>query len=202
MWGPRPIAIPFPVNRLIKRLKSEHLRLTSMMGLLAVQAQTLREGDDLDLDLVRDVLDYCTEYANVFHHPAEDLVLKRLLARRPDMIEQISALRLQHGDIVQRTQSLMALFGALEVGVPVSRQQLLGELAAFIDLNVRHRTFEEAVVFPAMLEALDARDWRALEKRDAAARSDSPRAQERRNLRRLYRWLSDHGDSRRTEIST
>ena len=181
------------MNRLMKRLKSEHRRLATMMELLAGQALTLRDGGDPDLYLLRDVLDYCADYTNLFHHPAEDRALDRLLTKRPELVDSLGALRLQHGELAQRTQGLLAQLSRLMVDAPVPREQLRRELSEFVDLNVQHRSFEEVVVFPALVESLDARDWRDLEERDAVARHDAAHTKERRHLRRLYRWLAVEG---------
>jgi hemerythrin-like domain-containing protein len=178
------------VNRIVRRLKSEHRRLAAMMELLAGQAIALRDGEPVDVQLLREVVDYCLEYAGVFHHPAEDRALAQLLAKRPDMLGSTRTLRLQHGELTQRAQGLMAHVSALAVDAPVARDELERELTEFVDLNTTHRRYEEEIVFPALLAALDARDWRRLEVREAADRRDAARARERRHLRRVYRWLT------------
>jgi len=160
------------VNSLIDRLLAEHRNLYRLVDWLGQNRNLKADAFAPDIALMVDALVYLTRFPDVTHHPLEDRIAERLLARDalpPDHARELEA---QHALLAHDGQVLLTdLEGALreESMAPhlaVNSARLYAE-------RLRHNmAFEELTLFPAAQRHLDAEDWAAIAPAANAAASD------------------------------
>jgi hemerythrin-like domain-containing protein len=151
------------MHAVVDTLLAEHRNLSRLVALLERQPSLEPDPDRPNVGLLVNALVYLTEFPDVRHHPMEDRIAERLLARHaldPDLCAEIEA---QHARLAQQGLDLLRdLEGAMR------RESMSMELAALsVRLyaeRLRHNmAFEELVLFPAASRSLNEDDWRAIE---------------------------------------
>src|SRR5690606_23258251 len=67
-----------------RRFKKEHARFDALLKLLEEQLGPLTEGFGPDYELVLDIFQYLSEFADRFHHPLEGRVFALVSEREPN----------------------------------------------------------------------------------------------------------------------
>src|SRR5690606_18864145 len=125
-----------------------------------------------DIALMLDALVYLTRFPDVSHHPLEDRIAERLLAR--------DALPTEHAREIEAQHALLARDGLVllsDLEGAVREESMSPELAVasarLYAERLRHNmVFEELTLFPAAQRHLDAKDWAAIAPTADAAASD------------------------------
>ena len=71
----RPIVMP----RVITVLQNDHQNVSVLLQLLDPLASKLAPGTPADFVPILDIMNYMTRYSDLFHHPMEELVFKKLI---------------------------------------------------------------------------------------------------------------------------
>jgi hemerythrin-like domain-containing protein len=150
---------------LIDSLRSDHSRMTKLLDALERQIGAFEEGGTLDFEIVDGVLHYCLTYPPRHHHPGEDLIFERLLARHPDAAAALGDLREEHERLARLTQRFGTCLQAVEQDIPMPRGDFLEIARAFLKGYRHHIMMEEQSFFPAAQRALTGEDWRKLAER-------------------------------------
>ncbi len=165
----------------VTQLRQGHHQMRRLLGILAREAATLRQGADADLALMADVLRYLTEYPDRYHHPVEDLALWRLAERgslpRPAAEEldfEHRAVRHHGGQVLQLLERGLADALAPRAWIAMAAEQYAAALNA-------HMTHEERDLLPLLEEALSPADWEEIAR--ASARPADPLFGERAESR-------------------
>lgn len=152
----------FRMHTILDTLLAEHRDLHRLVALLERQPSLQPDPAAPNVGLLVDALFYLTRFPDVTHHPMEDRIAERLLARHaldPDLCAELEA---QHARLSRQGLDLLRdLEGAAR------RESMSMELAAssirLYAERLRHNmAFEELVLFPAASRSLDADDWRAI----------------------------------------
>lgn len=164
------------MQRVMQALRAEHHRLARLLNVLDQQAEALVNVRYVDFDLTRRIAVYCDEYVSALHHPMEELLIARLVARAPASLIIVEPLLEQHCLLANDTDSLLRTTEQLLTDAPMVRSELAEKLRRFVRHNAEHREYEEREVFPLVERTLNQADWdflarfRRLEKRFDEAR--------------------------------
>lgn len=163
-WCLRPPRTPrksrgHTVNPLIDRLLAEHRNLFRLVDWLGQHRALRAEAFAPDIALMVDALVYLTRFPDVTHHPLEDRIAERLLAR--------NALPAEHAREIEAQHTLLArdglvLLSDLEGAVRAESMspELAVDSARLYAERLRHNMMlEELTLFPAAQRHLDADDW-------------------------------------------
>lgn len=143
----------------LESLSQEHRRFAKLLDLMEEQIHQFGHGQQPDYDLLRDILDYMTDYADHFHHPPEDVMFDRLVERVPSTHRHVQSLTEQHRSIAQHgTRFLSNLRSALDE-VILPREAVESPAHEYIKLYREHIRIEEQYVFPLCREHLRWEDW-------------------------------------------
>lgn len=151
------------MHRALDRLLDEHRNLRRLVALLERQPTLAGDAFAPNVGLVVDALVYLTRFPDVTHHPLEDRITERLLARGRLDAELGREIEAQHVRLARQGIDLLRdLEGALR------EESMSHELAAagirLYAERLRHNmAFEELTLFPAAQRHLGADDWRAIE---------------------------------------
>ncbi|ESQ08182.1 MAG: hypothetical protein N838_03185 [Thiohalocapsa sp. PB-PSB1] len=158
-----------PMSALLNRLEEDHRRLTQIMGLLEGLLDRFHDGEEPDYELLAELLEYMTDYADQVHHPSEDLIFEQLLAKTDQGQEVLRRLMLQHQALAQLNRRFReSLEGIVhEEVLPRDEVEIQGrELLATLR---SHMLLEDNEGFPLAAELLSAEDWAQIEMRAPAA---------------------------------
>lgn len=151
------------MRRVIRRLLSEHQRLAEVLRMLEGQALDIADGDDVDFEMTQRLADFCAEYLQHFHHPLEDILFARLLARCAESADPVRKTLVQHVDLAREARALQATAEAVIAGSMLERRQVAEEFSAFCRSNAAHRAREEEELFPLCERWLAEDDWEVVE---------------------------------------
>lgn len=160
------------MHPLTQRLHQEHKHIAKLMICLRHQLARFEQPDvEPDLTLVIDILDYVTHYPEQWHHPFEDLIFKAVQDKGIQS-EALEALLVQHHELAQLTQTIMQYFNQIQMGSVVPMEEVLKKTSEYIELQLKHLSFEENTAFPVAEDNLSEQDWLALEQQ--ASHVDDP----------------------------
>ena len=142
------------MSQTIARLKTDHRRMRNVLGALEALVQTIDIPVDIDVaDELYCLVTYLSEYPDEIHHPLEDAVFTHLgdaFAQEHSAI--ISELRLQHKNLVSRTQQILE--GIDEASSTGLWEELRHEILEYVSLQRMHMDMEEQGIFPLAYKIL------------------------------------------------
>ena len=65
----------------------EHRTITEVLNVLEAQIDLFEQTAQPDYDLIREIIDYFLTYPDLYHHPKEDMIFRRIKKRLPDQVE-------------------------------------------------------------------------------------------------------------------
>ena len=140
-------------------LYHDHRNMAKLLNVLERQLEVFDDSGVPDYDVIRGVLDYCTSYPDVCHHPKEDLVLDALGARDPATADRVGDLRADHEELAALTVRFLAQVHRVMAGAELPRDWF-GDMARdFLESYRDHMTMEEEVFFPLAEETLVPEAW-------------------------------------------
>lgn len=160
------------MNPLIDRLLAEHRNLFRLVDWLGRNRALRAEAFAPDIALMVDALVYLTRFPDITHHPLEDRIAERLLARNALPTEHVREIEAQHTLLARDG---LALLSNLEGAVREESMspELAVDSARLYAERLRHNMmFEELTLFPAAQRHLDAADWAAIGPAADAVASD------------------------------
>jgi hemerythrin-like domain-containing protein len=147
---------------IIDQLRQEHANLTSVLAALERQVRIFASDAHPDYELMQAAVDYFLGFPEGCHHPKEDIVFSRLLARDATTPSEIGDLHAAHVKLKDNLRNFAAALRAVIADAEIPREAFVQRADAFIELQRRHMAMEETSFFPAAERALDADDWRAV----------------------------------------
>jgi hemerythrin-like domain-containing protein len=144
-------------------LREDHVNISKLLDVVESQIAGMRKGQQGSLQLLTVAMRYMTHYPDLFHHPLEDLVFDRLVAKGsvdPDTINQLIE---EHGIL---RHSGREIFSQLKSSCGVldnPKSVLMVSLWDYCALLRSHMDIEETVVFPLARTVLTDQDWFAID---------------------------------------
>jgi hemerythrin-like domain-containing protein len=145
------------------RLAQDHLRLARLLDLFEDLLDRFHEGAEPDYELMCELLQYVDTYSDVVHHPTEDLLFERVLAKGTERRDVFEVLMRQHKSLGQLSrrfrQSLDGILHEevlLREDVEAHGRELIGTLRA-------HKRLEDDEAFPIVERRLTESDWAEVE---------------------------------------
>lgn len=150
------------MHAILDTLLTQHGNLSRLVALLECQPSLEPVPEAPHVGLLLDVMVYLTSFPDVSHHPLEDRIAERLLARGALDRDLCAELEAQHARLARQGADLLRdMEGAMR------RESMAMDVAALNTRlyaeRLRHNiAFEELVLFPAAASHLDEADWQAI----------------------------------------
>lgn len=144
---------------IIQQLQKDHLNAARLLDLLEVQIGTLHDGENPDYLLMLDVMRYMTHYPDLFHHPREDVVFKKLKQRDASARPIVDSLVEEHKALVEKGLQFYECLYTVVSEVTVPRETLESQGRDYIAFLRSHMDKEEGEVFPLAAKILREKDW-------------------------------------------
>ena len=160
------------MNSVMTRLDQDHVRLARLLDLLHGLLDRFHEGSEPDYDLIAEMLEYMVSYADVIHHPTEDLIFHRLLAKGYEQRDVFDVLMRQHALLGQMNRRFRQSLDGIVHEEVLRRDEVEAQGRELVKTLRDHLNLEDREAFPIARECLDQSDWEAVDA--AAPRADDP----------------------------
>ena len=104
------------VPNIVAALVDEHKYQARLLTVMERQVGLLNQRKLPDYEVMHGVMRYMTQFPDRFHHPKEDLLFDKVLARDPASAESVAQLRRAHVDITAAGAQLFDLVGRSRQG--------------------------------------------------------------------------------------
>ncbi len=153
------------MNQTIKTLRIEHRNIAYLLDLLERQTDSIEKSGDPDLSLIVEIVDYLRSFPDMYHHPKEDLVLRRLRERATGFDEKFFKLDDDHEHLSDELHSFSKKVSALLTDPsPMTRSDFILSARSFINREREHMAMEERFFLPAAERWLTDEDWNEIDK--------------------------------------
>ncbi|MCE9685295.1 hemerythrin domain-containing protein [Shewanella sp. AS16] len=143
---------------MLQRLINDHKHIGILVSLLEKKCMRLADGEAVNFNLIRDILEYMQVYVEHSHHPLEEIIYEYYLNKVSAAVET-EQLAAEHKRLFEASSVLMASLNLILSDVVVARDKLIADLQNYVALQRRHMAFEETEIFPLFSEHLNAQDW-------------------------------------------
>ena len=147
------------MSMVLEQLYRDHRNMRELLAVVEVEIGDRPEGRPLDLELLRDVMDYMLNYPDLVHHPKEDLIYRRILARDPLARDEIGDLVADHAALAANARGIADALRFIGQDGELSRDWFEKLVRNYIDALHKHMEHEEQGVFSLALRKLDDADW-------------------------------------------
>ena len=154
MSGPTPVEM----------LEAEHRVIQKMVAAMSVLAERLDGGEDLDVPLLENIVEFLRTFADRCHHGKEEALLFPALVRRgvPSHGCPIGGLTMEHQKGRAMVGELADAIRGHAQGEPPARENLIKSLRALVTFYPSHIWKEDYLLFPLAGKFLTAEDLREL----------------------------------------
>jgi len=151
------------MTQILDQLQIDHRNMRQLLRTLEEQIDAYGAGEPADFDFMRQIVDYLLHYPTLIHHPREDLLFRRLLARHPAAGAAIGDLVGEHVKLAQLAQRFAAALRNVAADAELPRAWFEGLARDLIATTERHMAAEEKELFPMLLARLEDADWAELD---------------------------------------
>jgi hemerythrin-like domain-containing protein len=144
---------------IIDLLHKEHRNIEKLLLVLEKELNVFDRGERPNYEVIWAVIAYFQVYPSAYHHPQEDMVLKKLQARDPTVAANIGDLAAEHQSGAERLRRVAQAVESVLMDQEVLRHTVDDIIRDFIVYERGHIAMEERDFFPAAVKALRPRDW-------------------------------------------
>ena len=148
----------------IESILREHRTIRQVLEVLQAQIDLFERAEQPDYELIREIIDYFRTFADLCHHPKEDLILHRLKTRDIASAQPFENLEALHEVISERLGDFSRAISRVMMGVEVPREALVSLARDFISGEHAHMDAEEEHFFPTAEQKLSPADWSDIDK--------------------------------------
>jgi hemerythrin-like domain-containing protein len=146
-------------------IREEHQALAAMLRSLSMLlAQSRRERNAPNFEVLRAMLFYIDEFPERLHHTKEtQLLFPRLRERCPDLVPVLDALDADHEQGERAIRRLEHALLAFEMMGEARRAEFEAAAERYVSFYLSHMGTEENLILPAAEEHLLPEDWAELD---------------------------------------
>lgn len=160
------------MHPVMTRLNQDHIRLASLLDLLAALLDRFHACEEPDYELISEMLEYLESYSDTIHHPTEDLIYRRAMDKGLQNRDVFEVLMRQHGVLNQLNKRFRRSLEGIVNEEVLRRDEVETQGRELVNTLREHQALEDAEAFPIALERLDEADWDAVDA--LAPRADDP----------------------------
>lgn len=142
---------------ILKRLMNDHKHIAILLNILAKKNHKLSQGESVNFALIRDVVEYMQVYAEHSHHPVEDITYDYFVKTYSS--PSTTRLHEEHSGLAESSGALMYSLNLILSDVVISREKLISDLKAYVEIQTTHMQYEETELFPLFAKQMQPHDW-------------------------------------------
>ena len=151
------------VSRILEDLRSEHRTMRKLLDLLQHQIALVADDRQPNGELLLEITEYFRSYPELFHHPKEELILRRVIDRNPDAADTLTAVEDAHDTASRDLNRFSRAVVRLLIDKDGAEDRFLSAALAFIDSERRQLAWEDRQIFDLAAESLDESAWSEIE---------------------------------------
>lgn len=144
---------------IVDLIRLDHANMRKLLDVLERQVRIVHAEGTPDYDIILGVLDYCLTYPELFHHPAEDLIYRRLCQVKGTEAVVAEKLETEHAELSTLTRKFATYVGQILQETEMLRETFEDTARSFLDAYRRHMAMEEEDFLPEALATLGSVDW-------------------------------------------
>jgi hemerythrin-like domain-containing protein len=148
---------------MLHHLTRDHRNLARLLDLVERQVEVFAAGGGLDFELLDSILDYVLHHPNLYHHPREDLIYRRLLERDPAARKTVAQALAEHDRLRQVDRAFADVVRNIEREAELPRSWILDTARTFVEETRAHMEREESDLFPRARRCLTEADWQEID---------------------------------------
>ncbi len=152
------------MHPIFQHLHRDHTRLSQVLDLMGRQLDLFHAGQQPELELMIDVLDYLEKYADCVHHKAEDAIFDLYRAGHAEQKILVDEVQDQHRSLIDMTRAFRHALEGIMQGAVQRRDEVEALGRDYLALQRRHLLLEEDELFPLVEAALSDGELDALAK--------------------------------------
>jgi hemerythrin-like domain-containing protein len=147
---------------MLELIHNDHKNLAILIQLLRERHVDLVDKGEVDYRLIRDVVDYMQEYADKYHHKAEDAIYEYYLTKKCQQSSVGNRLAEEHKKLVSNSEELRTMLEMILNDCVIPQEQFAEKLSQFISLQQAHMDYEENHILPQLEQEMTEEDWQAV----------------------------------------
>ncbi|QUJ67958.1 hemerythrin domain-containing protein [Photobacterium sp. GJ3] len=147
---------------LLDSIHTEHGYINRLLRLLRTKLAAIREGYDVNYQMIRDIVTYLQNQAEHCHHPKEDVIYHYYLSHYGDE-QRILDLEAEHVELAKLTSEFAETVDMVLMDAVIPLDVFAEKLNAFVERQKQHLDMEEKQVFPVIRQHFTSSDWAAVE---------------------------------------
>ena len=155
------------MNTVIDRIHLDHRNTEQLLRIIEQETDHFDTGDFTNLPLLSDVMHYFVNYPDQYHHPLEDQIFALLKKKSPAFAARVDKLYNEHVSMGEASESLLEMITELQGNAVLPRSQIVQAFRDYLRQYREHIDREDKEMMPAAEKALEANDWKQLEKQFA-----------------------------------
>jgi hemerythrin-like domain-containing protein len=144
---------------IIEILRQEHRNIEKLLGVMEQELSVFDRGERPDYEVFGAIIEFFKKYPDSCHHPKEDIIYEKFKARDPDRAASVADLQAEHREGARRLRRVAQAIDSVLNDQELLRQNVDRIVRDFIDNERKHIALEDDVIFPAIVDTLQAGDW-------------------------------------------
>lgn len=170
----------------MEQLSQDHIHIARLLDFIDREVAKAGTDQDLEIALLRDIMEYVTSYPDVYHHPLEDRLFAELAGHAGAAQTEIDALQAEHRELLALGRRFLEALNLLLMDEGVRVDAFLAMARDYTTLQRRHLHREERGLFRVARETLTADEWAELD----AGFARAPDPVFGQGVKRMYETLS------------
>jgi hemerythrin-like domain-containing protein len=189
-----------PMPKIIDILLEEHQNIEKLLLVLEHELEIFDRSGRPDYEILQTIIQYFQDYPEICHHPKEEMIFEKLMARDPAAAKRFGDVEADHEIETKRLRSFARAVDSVLAEQEFLRESFHLAVHDFIEHQRKHLQKEELLLFPAAVKALRREDWAEIDARLDDRKDplfDSVVEEKFQNLQRtILRWEQETEESR------
>ena len=182
------------MGNVIKKLRTDHANMSRLLNELEAQLGLFHAGENPDYILMMDIMQYMSHYPDLFHHPKENFIFKRLIERDPSTRLVVKDLMQKHKTLAESGKQFADSLRTVLSEVLVEREAFEVQGRDYVRTLRRHIDVEESQVFPLAARVLTEEDWKDIDNAMEAIEDPLFGTTVQQEYRALYDYIRHQSD--------
>ncbi|MGR5064150.1 hemerythrin domain-containing protein [Photobacterium sp. DNB22_13_2] len=143
-------------------IHTEHGYICRLLKILQQKLVAIRNGQEVNYGLIKDIVDYLQNHAECCHHPKEDVLYHYYQDHYADNAGQVKSLEKEHEELARLTQEFADTVDMILMDAVIPLDVFADKLNAFVVSQFAHLEFEEKHILPLIRKHFTQEDWLAV----------------------------------------
>ncbi len=150
--------------KILSVLHRDHINMSKLLTLIERNIEQIKQGHSADLKLMAEAIEYIGHYADLYHHPLEDVLYDYFKDKSAELTLLINRCEKEHQDLKVCTEQVLSPISVSLLDGMLPMAKIIENLEAFLEQEKQHINFEEGQIFPKIEALANAQDWEKLAK--------------------------------------